>query len=142
MIKKVLILMALVLCATFSWASIKVSGIVVSKEDGEPVIGASVLEKNTSNGTITDFDGKFVLTVEDKAILVISYVGMTTQEVKATPNMKVVLQTDAIAMAEKSIFDVGREEEKGALTPINDALERITWPNLNLAGVTVANKLL
>ena len=47
MIKKVLILMALVLCTTLSWASIQVSGIVVSKEDGEPVIGASVLEKNT-----------------------------------------------------------------------------------------------
>ena len=119
--------MTLVLCTTLSWASIKVSGIVVSKEDGEPVIGASVLEKNTSNGTITDFDGKFELTVEDKAILVISYVGMTTQEVKATPNMKVVLQTDAIAMEEVVVTAMGVVQEKKRL---NFAVQNINSESL------------
>ena len=57
---------------------------VISTEDGLPVIGASVLEKGTSNGTITDFDGMYELTVQDGAVLVVSYVGLATQELKVT----------------------------------------------------------
>lgn len=59
----------------------KVTGVVVD-QTGEAVIGASVLEKGTANGTITDFDGKFSLQVKPGATLVISYVGMVAQEVK------------------------------------------------------------
>ena len=52
----------------------KVSGIVLD-ETGEPLIGVSVLIEGTSSGTITDFDGKFILDVQPKSTLVISYVG-------------------------------------------------------------------
>lgn len=58
-----------------------VSG-VINDMNGEPVIGASVLEKGTSNGTITDLDGKYSLNVRKNAILVISYIGYKTQELK------------------------------------------------------------
>ncbi len=57
----------------------KVSGVVTDAEG--PVIGASVMEKGTSNGTVTDIDGNFSLDVRPGAVLVISYVGYATQEI-------------------------------------------------------------
>lgn len=108
------ILTTLFICVC-AYANIEVSGIVVSQEDGEPVIGASVLEKGTNNGTITDFDGKFQLNVSDKAVLVVSYVGMTSQEVKATKAMKVTLASDAIAMEEVVVTAMGVVQEKKRL---------------------------
>jgi len=57
-----------------------VSGIITSGS-GEALIGANVLEKGTSNGTITDIDGSYSLNVSDGAILVISYTGFTDQEI-------------------------------------------------------------
>ena len=73
--------------------SVTVSGTVVD-EKGEVVIGASVLEKGTANGTITDIDGRFTLNVKSGAKLVISYVGYRTQEVTAGASMRIVLQED------------------------------------------------
>ena len=75
----------------------RVTGVVISDEDGQPVIGASVLVKGTQQGTITDVDGKFTLTnVPSSAeTLVVSYVGMQTQEVKIQPNMHIAMLTDA-----------------------------------------------
>ena len=64
----------------------QVNGVVVSSEDGEPIIGASVLVKGTTTGTITDVEGRFSfqnLPVSAQ-MLVISFVGMQTQEVKIT----------------------------------------------------------
>ena len=61
--------------------TINVTGLVVDAA-GEPVIGASVVEKGTTNGNITNVDGKFTLTVKTGAILQISYVGYQTQEIK------------------------------------------------------------
>ena len=74
----------LILClATFSqWVyaqNKQISGRVVDTK-GEAAIGASILEKGTTNGTITDFDGNFKLTVGPKAVLQISYIGYKTQE--------------------------------------------------------------
>lgn len=114
--KKVLLLITCLMMAAMTWASMPVAGVVTSADDGEPVIGASVLEKGTSNGTITDFDGKFSLTVSDKAVLVISYVGMTTEEVKAAgTNMKVSLKSDAIAVEEVVVTAMGVVQEKKRL---------------------------
>ena len=61
-----------------SQKSKKISG-VVKDENNEPVIGVSIVQRNTTNGTITDLDGKYVLEVEPNAILVISYIGYVTQ---------------------------------------------------------------
>ncbi len=75
----------------------KVTGVVTSEEDGLPVVGASVLVKGTTVGTVTDMDGKFTLTnVPSSAkTLVISFIGMKSQELSIKSEMKVVLHSDA-----------------------------------------------
>ena len=70
-------------------AQTKVTGTVVSQEDGEPVIGASVFVQGTKTGTVTDVDGKFTLEVPTNKRLVISYVGMESQTVLAKAGIKV-----------------------------------------------------
>ena len=75
----------------------KITGVVISEEDGQPVVGASVLVKGTTQGTITDVDGNFNLSnVPSSAkTFQISYIGMQTQEVAIKPNLRVVLKSDA-----------------------------------------------
>ena len=58
----------------------------VTDAKGEPVIGANVIEKGTTNGTTTDIDGLFSLNAKQGSTLVISYIGYVSQEVKANPN--------------------------------------------------------
>lgn len=74
--------------------NIKVEGKVVD-EKGEPIIGATVLIEGTNRGSVTDVDGKFVLSVPDKnAVLVISYIGMATVKVTAQPEVTVALKKE------------------------------------------------
>ena len=75
--------------------SITVKGQVLDAKSKEPLIGVSVLEKGTTNGTITDFDGNYVLNVAKGRILVFSYVGYTTQEIAVNqPSLTVSLKED------------------------------------------------
>ena len=77
---------------------ITVKGTVVDSQ-GESVIGASVVEKgNAKNAAVTDLDGNFTLKVARGKTLVISYIGMVSQEIKAAPEVKVTLQEDAAAL--------------------------------------------
>ena len=87
----------------------KVTGVVISEEDGQPVIGASVLVKDTQVGAITDVDGKFVLNnVPSSAkTLVISYIGMTTQEVAIQPNVEVRLHPNTEVLDEVMVVAYG-----------------------------------
>lgn len=86
----------------------KVSGVVVSAEDGEPIIGASVIAKGTTTGTVTDFDGNFTLEIPGTAkTLVISYVGMKSQEVAAGTNLKITLQSAAENLDEVIVVAYG-----------------------------------
>ncbi|MGP1351084.1 MAG: SusC/RagA family TonB-linked outer membrane protein [Hoylesella marshii] len=73
-------------------AQTKISGTVVSQEDGEPIIGASVVVQGSKLGTVTNMEGHFSLDVAAGKKLVISYVGMETVTVTAQPNMRVVLR--------------------------------------------------
>ena len=73
--------------------SISVNVLVVDTK-GEPIIGANVIEKGTTNGGITDMDGKFKLNVKPGATIQVSFVGYTTQEIKAAPSLRVVLKED------------------------------------------------
>ena len=79
--------------------TIAVTGVVLDASD-EPIIGASVVEKGTTNGGITDINGRFTLNVRPGAILKISYVGYQPQEVKATRTMKIVLAEDSEILSE------------------------------------------
>ncbi|MDR0429396.1 MAG: TonB-dependent receptor [Tannerellaceae bacterium] len=78
----------------FAVAQTQVRGTVVD-ETGEPVIGASILIKGTSQGTISDIDGKFTLSAPADGTLVVSYVGYKTQELPVSANVNIVLVSDA-----------------------------------------------
>ena len=117
----------------------KITGVVISEEDGQPVVGASVLVKGTTQGTITDVDGNFNLSnVPSSAkTLQISYIGMQTQEVVIKPNLRVVLKADAQKLDEVVVTAMGISREKKALGYAvqdvkSDALTRAA--NTDLAG--------
>ena len=87
----------------------KVTGNVTSEEDGLPVVGASVLVKGTTVGTVTDIDGNFTLTnvPSSAGTLVISFIGMQSKEVKVKPVVKVVLKSDAEVLDEVVVTGYG-----------------------------------
>lgn len=91
---------------------VKVSG-VVKDVTGEPVIGASVLEKGTSNGIITDINGNFSLAVNPGATLVISYIGYKTQEVQAVAGkvINVMLKDDTEMLDEVVVVGFGVQKK-------------------------------
>lgn len=95
----------------------KVTGIIISEEDGQPIVGATVLVKGTTVGTITDIDGKFTLSnVPNSAkTLTVSYIGMKTQDVTIKPTMKIVLESDAQNLDEVVVTAMGISREKKAL---------------------------
>lgn len=81
-----------------------------------PIIGASVVEKGTANGTITDLDGSFSLNVKAGATLVVSYVGYKSEEVKAGRGpLNITLKEDAKALDEVVVTALGIKRERKAL---------------------------
>ena len=94
----ILSFLSLMLC-TIMYAQEEIKGTVVD-ETGEGVIGATIKEKGTSNGTVTDFDGNFKLKVAKGTLLVVSYIGYNNMEVAAAPGMKVQLKENASELAE------------------------------------------
>ena len=78
-----------VMCPLYLFAQVTATGVVVDASTGEPIIGASILEEGTTNGTITDFDGNFLLSVTKDAQLVVSYVGYKSQTLKASSLMRI-----------------------------------------------------
>ena len=72
--------------------TIKVQGTVIDKSFDEPMMGVSVVEVGTTNGTTTDLDGVFELTVKDGATLQFSFVGYTTQTLPAQAKMEVLME--------------------------------------------------
>jgi TonB-linked SusC/RagA family outer membrane protein len=91
-------------------------GKVISAEDGEPIIGATVMVKGTTTGTITNVNGNFTLTVPaGNRVLVVSYVGMKTTEVTATQNLVIRLETEAAQLDEIIVTALGITRAKKAL---------------------------
>ena len=90
--------------------AITVTGLVIDT-NGEPVIGASVVEKGTTNGIMTDIDGKFTLNVQTNAILKISFVGYQPQEIKATKIMKIILKEDTELLDEVVVVGYGTQKK-------------------------------
>ena len=112
--------LALMLC-TIMYAQTEITGTVVD-ETGEGVIGATVMEKGTSNGTVTDFDGNFKIKVEAGKTLVFSYIGYQTLELPAQNGMKVVMKDDSQSLNE--VVVVGYTTQKkadltGAISTVN-----------------------
>ena len=105
-------------------AQTKVSGTVLSSENGnqEPVIGASVMIEGTKTGTVTDVDGNFTLEAPKGATLVVSYIGMQTQRVKAAPKMQIVLSADNQTLGEVVVTGIQKMDKRlftGATTKLD-----------------------
>lgn len=124
-LKKFVILIAMAILSLPVLAQVKVTGVVVSADDGEPIIGATVLVKGQpSAGTATDIDGRFTLNVPSRdSKLVVSYVGMNTAEVKvSTSEMKIALESSSQVLDEVVVTGMGKMDKRlftGATTQIN-----------------------
>ena len=120
----------------------------VTDQTGEPVIGATVVEKgNAKNAAVTDFDGNFTLKLQKSKTVVISYIGMVTQEVTASDNMKVTLQDDNASLEEVVVVGYTSKARKDltgsvgsvsgaklAVVPVSSAAEALAG---KIAGVQV-----
>ena len=96
-------------------AKITTQGTIVDAQ-GEPLIGVSILEVGTTNGTITDIDGKFTLQVASGATLEISYIGYKTQQLPATPDFGTIkMSDDTEVLQEVVVTALGIKREKKAL---------------------------
>jgi len=98
-----------------AWAQTStVTGIVVSEEDGEPVVGASVLVKGTASGTVTDIDGKFTIgnVPRSAKTLQVSFIGMQTQDVAIRQGIiRVVLKSDTEMLDEVMVVAFGTQKK-------------------------------
>ena len=128
-----------------------ITGTLVDKE-GEAIIGANIVEKGTTNGTVTDIDGRFTLSVEADAVLQISYIGYLPQEINTAGrnSFNIVLQEDARALEEVVVVGYGTQKKvtlTGAVVAVRSD-EIVVTKNENvqnmltgkLPGVRVAQK--
>ena len=149
MFRTISIALLLMLGSVAAFAQMTVSGVVTDAANGEPIIGASVLEMGTTNGTITDFDGNFTLTVQNGAKLAISYMGYKTQELDAIPNMAVRMGEDSELLEEVVVVGYGvvkKNDATGSVTAIkpdemNKALTTTATDMLSgkIAGVNITS---
>lgn len=100
--------------------SFKAAGVVTDSE-GTPLVGAGVVEKGTKNGVLTDLNGRFVISVNDGAELEVSYIGFSTQVLKADMSMHVTLEEDAVMIDEVVVVGYGvqtKENLTGAVSQV------------------------
>ncbi|MDR2389411.1 MAG: TonB-dependent receptor plug domain-containing protein, partial [Tannerellaceae bacterium] len=98
----------------------RVTGTVISADDGEPIIGASIVVKGTAIGTVTDLDGAFTLNVSaDARTLTISYVGMIAQDVAIRPTLNIILQSDTQNLEEIVVVGYGTQRKRDVTSSIS-----------------------
>jgi TonB-linked SusC/RagA family outer membrane protein len=111
-----MLLACLFLSLGMAMAQMKVNGTVLSQEDGQPVIGATVQVVGTNVGAVTDVNGRFSLTCpEGKNTLRITYVGMEPLEVSARPNVRIMLTNDQKALDEVVVVGYGSGRKVGTV---------------------------
>lgn len=127
-----------------------VTGTVISAADNEPLIGASILIKGTSSGTVTDLDGKFSLQASDDDVLIVSYTGYQTLEVTigAQSELSIALEESSTTLEEVVVTGYSSERKADIIGSVGviDTKDALTTPSANLAqqlqgraaGVTVA----
>ena len=104
-----------------------IKGVIIDGAYDQPIPGASIMEKGTKNGVVSDFDGKFKLSVKNKkATIIISYMGYTTQEVLIEGNkeLRIVLETSASGLDEVVVVAYGSQKKisvVGAISTIAPA---------------------
>jgi TonB-linked SusC/RagA family outer membrane protein len=107
--KQLTLLILSIICFSFSVEAQKTITGTIIDESGDPIPGVNILEKETNNGTFSDFDGKFTIKVGDKAILVFSYLGFKTQEINAEgqTELSVTMATDNTQLEEVVVIGYG-----------------------------------
>lgn len=118
--------------------TLKVEGRIV-EESGEPIVGATVLIKGTTNGVISDVDGNFNITVpNDKTILVISFIGYQKQEIKASPKMKIVMKSESQTLDEVVVTGMAKMDKR----LFTGATDRLTAEDVKLDGLPEISRAL
>ena len=132
-LKRFLLSFMLVLTCTIAYAQTEITGTVVD-ETGETVIGATVVEKGTSNGTVTDFDGNFVIKVNPGATLVVSYIGYEKMEVIAENGMTITLKDNAVELKELVVtgYQVQRKADLTGAVAVMDLKGPISESDPNM----------
>lgn len=136
------IFMALVSSIQVYAQDVKVSGTVIAEADKFPIIGANIIVKGTTIGTVTDVDGNFSLDVPVNSTIVISYIGCETQEIKVTgPNaLNISLKDNAIGLEDVVVIGYGSQRKSdltgGIVAVGEDKLQMVSTNNLmdKLAG--------
>lgn len=126
------------LSSTLAFAQNRVTGVVTDKT-GEPLIGVNVLEKGTTNGTVTDIDGKFTVDMPQGKTLVFSFIGFVTQEIKVTANVvNVVLNEDTKTLDEVVVIGYGSMTRKD----VTSSITTVKAEDLNVGVYTSPAQLL
>lgn len=132
------LLVVFLLSSTLAFAQNKVTGTVTDKT-GEPLPGVNVLEQGTTNGGITDLDGKFSITVERGKTLVFTFIGFVKQEVKVTQNvLNVVMAEDAQTLDEVVVVGYGSMTRKD----VTSSITTVKADDLNVGVYTSPAQLL
>lgn len=115
LIRRYLVVFLMLGCAT-AFAQRSISGRVTAAEDGSGIPGVNILEKGTTNGTASDFDGNFRLNVGDNATLIFSFIGYKTMEVPvgAQSTLNVTMELDVTALSEVVVIGYGQTTVKDA----------------------------
>jgi len=113
-----------------------IAGIVTSLSDNEPLVGVSVVQKGTTNGTLTDIDGKFELAIPSDCVLEISYIGFIRQEINVKPgdtNIRISLKENSQELEEVVVMGYGVQKKKlitGATVQVKgDDIQRMSTVN-------------
>ena len=152
--RKLMLLMACItMCIGLVNAQIaKVTGTVISEEDGLPVVGASIVVKGTTTGTVTDMDGKFTLEnlPSSAKTLMISFIGLRTQEVEIKPVLAISLKPDAEVLDEVMVVAYGTAKKSSftgsAATMRGDKIQKMQVSNVSkalegaVAGVQISSE--
>ena len=111
-----------------------ISGTVIDAS-GQPVVGASIVEKGTTNGIMTDENGRFSIEVKTNSKLVVSFIGFTTQEILAANNLKIVLAVDNEFLDEVVVVGYGTQKKANLTGAVSTVDVGKTLENRPLANV-------
>lgn len=136
--RKMLSSIFLLLIGTYAFAQRVVTGIVTD-QTGFPLIGVNVVEKGTANGCVTDIDGKYSLTIVDGKIMVFSYIGFLTQEIKADRDViDIKMKEDNETLEEVVVIGYGSMQRKD----ITSSITTVKAEDLNVGVYTSPAQLL
>lgn len=134
---RMFVFVSLLFVSVMAFAQNKITG-TVKDTGGEPLVGVSIVEVGTNNGTVTDIDGNYTISTNPDATLRFSYVGYVTQEVKVKPVMTVVLTEDSKMLSEVVVVGYGSMQRKD----VTSSITTIKAEDLNTGVMTSPGQML